>query len=202
MPAPNLLCAALEIALNRVLRAEPAALRRCPALAGKTLAIVPGGLGWRFVIEIDTRGVRVSSDDRMPCDVSVQAPTLRLAALALRNDAEGVGAVSGLDVRGDAELLRQFAELLKTADFDLEEWLAPVVGGAPAHRMVQGLHGFASWLHGSAQELAFSGAEYLREETGDLARAADVADWLSGVETLREHLDRAEARLQLLENHA
>lgn len=201
MPVPDLLCAGLEIALNRVLRAEPAALRRCAALAGKTIALVPGQLGWRFIIELNACGVRLFSDDATHCSVSVQAPILRLIGLGLHRTQPGLAA-AGLEVRGDAEVLRQFAEMLALADFDPEEWLAASVGDAPAHRLVQGLRGLTGWLRDGAQELAFSGAEYLREETGDLARATDVAEWLSGVETLRERLDRAAARLQQLENRS
>ena len=42
-------------------------------------------------------------------------------------------------------------------------------------------------------------AEYLREETYDLARKSDAEDWSSEVETLRDDVARLEARLKRLE---
>lgn len=202
MPAPPLLCAALEVALNRVLRAEPAALRSCGQLAGRTLAFETRDLGWRFLVEMEKRGVRLSSDDTTDCDVTVRTSTPRLLALAAR-DRHGVDRPpDDVEVRGDTELLQQFMAVLGVADFDSEEALATLVGDAAAHRAAQGFRGLCGWARQGAQDMAYSGAEYLREETGDLARAADAGEWLTGVERLREGIDRLEARIRVLETWA
>lgn len=203
MATPALLCAALEVALNRVLRVEPAAIQCCELLKDRTLVFETRDLGWCFNVQFDPRGVRVYTDASESGDVRVRASSLRLLTLAMNNPgANHKGVPDGLEVSGDTELLQQFSELLALAGFDPEEWLAPLVGDGAAHRIGQGMHGLLGWLQTSAREFAYSGAEYLREETGDLARAADVEEWLASVENLRENLDRCEARLKRVEKRS
>ena len=52
---------------------------------------------------------------------------------------------------------------------------------------------------GNTRRMADHSAEYLREETYDLARGRDVGEWMSEVEDARDSLDRLEARLRRLE---
>ena len=73
-------------------------------------------------------------------------------------------------------------------------------GDATGHRIHQGLQKFFGWGRNTAQTLGLDTAEYLREETKDLARAADVSDWMDGVDDLRDAVERFEARLARLEH--
>ncbi|HEU0276418.1 MAG TPA: SCP2 sterol-binding domain-containing protein [Rhodanobacteraceae bacterium] len=202
MRTPAVLCAGLEIALNRTLRLEPAAVAACGELSGRRLGFETTDLGWRFSVEPESRGVRVSSGGDMTDDVTIRAPSTRLIALALRplrgQNATGVGA-HGVEISGDTELLQKFSHALALAGFDFEEWLAPLVGDGPAHRLAGGLQRLFHWARNGVEEMSYSGAEYLREETGDLARSGDVEDWLAGVETLRDGIDRLDARIAQLE---
>lgn len=196
---PALLCATLEIALNRVLRSEPSALARCAALNGRTLALEATDLGWHFAIEPNAAGVRVSSDDDIDADVTARASTARLLALALRLTGGERSLPRELEVEGDAELLQTFAGILAQAGFDPEEFMAHALGDVVAHRLANGARKLLGWSRRSAQTLSYSGAEYLREETGDLARGGDVEIWMQGVERLRDDTDRLQARLERLE---
>jgi ubiquinone biosynthesis accessory factor UbiJ len=188
MSTPALLCAALEVALNRTLALEPAALALCQTLSGRVMALRCTAPDWCFILEFHPAGVRVLADDALPAQVTVSGSLGQLLGLAWRR-AQGQSSLpQGLRVEGDVDLLHQFNQLLARVDVDLEELLVPYLGDLPAHRAGQ-------W----AGTLALDTAEYLREETGDLARAADVADWLDGVERLRDGVARLEARLQRLE---
>src|SRR3546814_12369427 len=82
----------------------------------------------------------------------------------------------GLRVDGDVELLRSFNRLLAQVGFDPEEFAARFVGDAAAHRLNQGLQTLFGWGRRSADTLALDTAEYLRDETRDLARGSDVAE--------------------------
>ncbi len=196
---PSLLCAALEVALNRYLALEPAVLADCEALSGRRIALRTEAPDWRFVIEFHRGGVRVSGDTDVDAEVEVAgslATLMRLAWTVRRRDA---GVPQGLRIDGDAELLRRFNGLLADVGFDAEEFAARFVGDAAAHRLTQGLQGLFGWGRRTAGTLALDTAEYLREETRDLARAADVDDWSDAVDTLRDDVERLEARLRRLE---
>ena len=199
MSAPTLACATLEIALNRYLRLERSALEECAALDGKSIALHLADMGWTFVVEPHAAGVRVLGESEIPPDVRVAAPSMRLLQLALRSAGGAEGLPAGLEVEGDTELLTRFNALLARVGFDPEELAAKVLGDAAAHRVVGGLRELFGWGRHAAQRLSQDTAEYLSEETGDLARAGDIEDWMQGVETLREGADRLEARLALLE---
>ena len=199
MAAPALACATLEVALNRYLRLERSALEECAALDGKSIALHLADLGWTFVVEPHATGVRVLAESENPLDVRVAAPSMRLLQLTLRSAGGAEGLPAGLEVEGDTELLTRFNALLARVGFDPEELAAKVLGDAAAHRVVGGLRELFGWGRHAAQRLSQDTAEYLSEESGDLARSGDIEEWMQGVETLREGADRLEARVALLE---
>ena len=199
MTAPALACAGLEIALNRYLRLERSALEECAALSGKSIALHVADLGWTFVVEPHNTGVRVAPEAEVPPDVRVAAPSLRLLQLGLRAAGGKEGLPAGLEIEGETELLTRFSALLARVGFDPEELAAKLLGDAAAHRVVGGLRELFGWGRHAAQRLSQDTAEYLSEESGDLARSGDIEEWMQGVDTLREGADRLEARLALLE---
>lgn len=199
MSAPALLCAAAEIALNRYLRLERSVLDECGRLEGRSIALEASDLGWTLIIEPIAGGVRVGSEIGQRPDVTVRAPGLRLLRLGLDSAAGRDGLPGGLEIAGDAELLNRFNALLARVGFDPEEWAAKLLGDAAAHRLVGGLRGLFGWTRHAAERLTLDTAEYLSEEREDLARTADVGEWMDAVDALREGADRLEARIAQLE---
>ena len=201
MSAPALLCAAMEIALNRHLALEPAVLAQCARLDRRIIELRTETPAWAFCLEFHAAGVRVMPEAPRPPDVRVSGRLQTLFQLALSAAREGgdAGIPSGLRVEGDVEPLQRFSRMLAEVGFDAEEFAARFIGDAAAHRAVAGLRGLFDWGRRSAATLGLDAAEYLREETGDLARAADVADWSAGVEKLRDDVARFEARLRRAE---
>jgi ubiquinone biosynthesis protein UbiJ len=199
LSAPALLCAALEIALNRYLALEPAALADCAKLSGRVIALEAEGPGWEFFLRPHAGGVQVLDASDRPPDVRIRARPLRLMQQALRAGEGDASTLSGVQVEGDAGLLQQFSTLLARVGFDLEEWLARSMDGGAAHRLSDALKGFAGWTRSSASTLALDTAEYLREETRDLAHRADAEAWMKEVDALRERADGLASRLARLE---
>jgi ubiquinone biosynthesis protein UbiJ len=202
MMAPSVLCAALEIGLNRYLRLEPAVVAECEKLSGRVIELRMVAPSWSFFIEFDRGGVRVLPGLERAADVSVSGPMTTLLRLAFKTASGDASLPGGLSVEGDTELLTRFNRLLASVGFDPEEIAAKIVGDAAAHRLTQGAAKLFGWGGKTANTLALDTAEYLREETRDLARAEDVADWMDAVDQLRESTDRLEARLSLLEQGA
>jgi ubiquinone biosynthesis protein UbiJ len=201
--APSLFCAALEVALNRYLRLEQAALEDCASLEGKVIGLAIADLGWTFFIEPIPSGVRVAGDFERAPDVLVTASGLKLLGLVFSIAARRrEGLPQGITVDGDTELLTRFNAILRRVGFDPEEMIARLIGDSAAHRVVSGLKGLLGWGRTAAERLSLDTAEYLVEETGDLARAADVADWMDEVDQMRDTIERIEARLDILEQKA
>lgn len=202
MMTPSLVCAGAEIALNRTLRLEPEVLAECAKLEGRVIGLRLGGLDWDLFIEFMPGGVRVLPQLERMADVSVSGAPEVVLRLALRAAAGESGLPQGLRVEGDPELLLRFQKLLARAGFDPEELLEPLIGGPAAHRVVQGVGALLGWGRKTAGTLALDTAEYLREETRDLARREDVEEWMDAVDHLRDGAERLEARLNRLESRA
>jgi ubiquinone biosynthesis protein UbiJ len=202
MSAPALLCAAMEVALNRHLALEPAVLAQCANLSGRIIELHSEAPDWTFCLEFHAQGVRVAPESPRKADVRVTGRARTLLQLALNAAREGrdAGIPSGLRVEGDVEPLQRFSRMLAEVGFDAEEFAARFLGDELAHRAVRGLGSLLGWTRRSAATLGLDAAEYLREETGDLARGADVADWSAGVDKLRDDAARFEARLRRAES--
>jgi len=179
---PGLLIGGLEIPLNRYLRLEPSAIAECARLAPRTIALQVTQPEWTFVIEFTANGVRVMSEAPKPADVSVSAPLSAFAKLGAASARGESGLPSGIKVDGDAELLTRFNKLIASVGFEIEEVFAKYMDGGAAHRLAEGLQDFLGWSRKTADTLMLDTAEDLREETGDLARAADVEEWSDGVD--------------------
>lgn len=198
---PGLLCATLEVALNRTLRLEPEVLEDFARLDGRVLAFTVDGLDWDFFIECIPSGVRVLPSFERKADAHVHGGAIGYTQLAAGLRRGETTLPSGVSVDGDAELLHRFARLLSRVGFEPEELIARFVGDGPAKRLVGGLKDMFGWGGNSAKTVGLNAAEYLREETYDLARKVDADDWSEAVETFRDDVSRLEARVKLLARH-
>ena len=199
MTAPAILCATVEVALNRTLRLEPEVLADFARLQGKLLALTVDGPDWSFHVECLADGVRVAAEAPKKPDVELRGGAILLSRLAAQFARGETTLPPGIELQGDAELLHRFARLLARIGFDPAEVVARYIGDGAAQRLVGGLRSILGWGRNSADTLSLDTAEYLREETRDLARRVDAEEWMDAVDTLREDTDRLEARLMQLE---
>jgi ubiquinone biosynthesis accessory factor UbiJ len=197
-PAP--LAGALEVALNRYLRIEPDAEAAISKLNGKRIAVVLTPINWQLLFEVLPSGVRVAADETEPAPhVTLTGSPVTLMARAAEMARGAAFSAQGLQVSGEAETLRQFAAAVDLVGADVEEWLAPWLGDVIAHRAAGALRSLFAFGQRAFSELGSNAAEYLQEETYDLARRVDVDEWMESVELLRDGVDRFEARLQRVE---
>lgn len=104
------------------------------------------------------------------------------------------------DVRidGDAELAQKFRELALLLRPDLEEELSLVVGDVPAHQLGRFARAAFAWTRKATSTTVRNAAEYLGHERRDLIPRSEADQFLQGVDTLREDVDRLAARIDLL----
>lgn len=199
MRAPSVLCGAMEIALNRHLAQEPTVLDECAKLNQRGIALHIQHLDWTFFLEFHPQGLRVMPEFTGDVDVRVSGAPSTFFKL-LRQVAQNDGGIPpGLRVEGDPELLTRFAKMVARAGFDPEEIIAKYLGDAAGHRVWQGVSSFFQWGRKTTDTLALDTAEYLREETRDLARGTDAREWMDQVDDLRDAVERFEARLSRME---
>jgi ubiquinone biosynthesis protein UbiJ len=188
---------ALEAALNRGLALDSEAKNALVALEGRRIGIELQGLGLAFAVRASNGRLQVGPHWDAERDLNLRATPSSLLAFAMkRGDSPARG--GKVEISGDADLARRIEKLLRGFKPDIEEAFAQTFGdvlGVPLARAVQ--NAFA-WTAESAQAFAQDSADFLRDDTRDLAASAEIDGFLDEVDALRERADRLRARIERL----
>ncbi len=205
----SVLLPTIEKLLNRGLPRSPRAREICAQLAGRRVAVEIRGVGC-FALSCDGSVLSVASDGAggdtgasnadarvSNADARVSAGPLALLALA------GPGAPATLrrgdvQIDGDADIAERFHELVRLLRPDLEEELALAIGDVPAHEIARFARAALRWGRGAAGTAIRNLAEYLAHERADLVSSPEGRQLLTGIDALREDVDRLEARIAAL----
>jgi ubiquinone biosynthesis accessory factor UbiJ len=189
-----MLTATIENLLNRGLPRSPRAQQLCAQLKGRSLAIVVGEMAR---VHVASNGATLEiTTGAAPADATLAGGPFALLALAGEAPERLVqrGAVT---IVGDEQLAQQFRELAKLLRPDLEEELAQLLGDVPAHQLGRLARLGALWTRRAATTTLTNLAEYLGHERGDLVPRNEGEQFLRGVDSVREDLERLEARLEI-----
>jgi ubiquinone biosynthesis accessory factor UbiJ len=209
-----MLTSTLENVLNRGLPRSPRAQQLCAELAGRRVGICVAALPSAYVLVESTgtslklSGVTAGTPvdapppDAPPADAPPDVMIVTggpLSLLALSGSApEAVLQRGDVRIEGDAELAQKFRELALLLRPDLEEELSLVLGDVPAHQLGRFARAAFGWTRKAATTTVRNVAEYLGHERQDLVPRSEAEQFLQGVDTLREDVDRLAARIDLL----
>lgn len=192
-----MLRATLGNLLNRGLPRSPRARQLVAELEGRTLDVEVRDL---VRLRVSSNGLTLDID--LPRGNTVASATIAggpLSLLALAGES-GQAVIQRGDVRisGDTDVAQSYRELAQLLRPDLEEELSLVIGDVPAHQL-----GRLARLGGrfgvrAAETTLKNLAEYLGHERGDLVSRNEGDEFLRGVDSVREAVDRLEARLDVL----
>jgi ubiquinone biosynthesis protein UbiJ len=132
-------------------------------------------------------------------DVVIEGPLSGLVQLALAEGDMAALSDSGVTITGRADLAQKFERLLSLSRPDPEEELAGVIGDAAAHRVGEAVRQVADWGRRSGAIMAANVREFLQEESRDLPSRYEMDRFERDVQTLRDDVERTEARLRRLE---
>lgn len=184
---------AVELALNAAIEGSSAARADLKRLEGKVIAFELTGLPLRFYFLPQPGRLTVAADYHGDTDIRVSAPPASLLSAALQRDD---APPKGMQINGDAETAQVFSRLLKQADLDWEELLSRHTGDVAAHEVGKAVRGLHRWGRDAASRLGLDLAEYLQYESRDLPSRREVAEFLTGVDRLRDDAERLDARLK------
>lgn len=191
----------LENVLNRNLAESPSARARCRRLEGRVLAVhvlgVPLSVYFRSLG--DTMSVTLTHEGRP--DAVLTGSAIGLAGIIGTRPESGLRSGS-VRIEGDAEVAQSFRDLLKSVEPDVEEELSRVIGDVAAHQVGNIARGALEFGRRAATTLAENLAEYLQEESRDLPVRTEVEEFIDAVDDLRDDVDRAEARIALIERRS
>lgn len=186
----------IENVLNRGLPRSPRARQICRELQGHRVGVEVSGFT-RLVIESTGETLQLTRDASAATEAEIIGGPLSLLALAGESP-EAVLQRGDVQIRGDVELAQKFRELALFLRPDIEEEVSKVLGDVPAHHLGRVARAAFGWTRNAASTSVRNVAEYLAHERQHLVPRAEADQLLKGVDTLRENVDRLEARIELL----
>lgn len=183
--------------LNRNIRETTPALKLCRELDGAVIAVRVRDTGIAAFFIVDDDHIDVVADTDAEPDLVIDGTLLTLARM-LGQSGESAIRNGSLELTGEARLAQRFQRLLSLARPDLEEELSSVVGDVAAHRIGALARGVGRWGKAASETMSANIREYLQEETGNVPSRYEVDRFTEELGTLRDDVDRAEARLERL----
>lgn len=190
---------ALESALNRALALDPETGEAIRRLDGRRIELTLESPPLALALRVDGERLVVGPvDPGNEPDLAVRttlAGMLSQLPFLRRDDAPPVGKVR---VAGDADLARQLQRLAERFDPDWQKPFTTVFGEVIG---VQVASAFATALRGARQfggTMARNAAEYVTEESRDVAGRDELAAFHDDVDTLRDGVERLAARISRL----
>lgn len=195
---------ALERVLARItaraLQDSPRTAALLSQLRDRRLLLTVRGTPLRLLIESSGEQLRAVLDTHLRADAHIDGAPLSLLALA-GEDAQAVIRRGDVRIDGDLDVAQRFRDLAMLLRPDLENELAPLLGRSGAHLAMRGLRQALDWGRGALWTSAQNVADYMAHESRTLVSLAEAEHYLSGVEQLREQLDRLDARVVHIDRH-
>jgi ubiquinone biosynthesis protein UbiJ len=183
--------------LNRNIVATTPARELCEQLSGTSVAIRVRDTALAMYFTIGDSAVELSTDSESDPDVVITGSLLTLARIAGTSGEQAIRDGS-LELTGDAEAAQAFQTLLGFAAPDIEEELSGVIGDVAAHRLGETARGVRNWARAARSTMASNIREYVQEESRDVPSRYETERFSSRVDSLRDDVDRLEARLNRL----
>ena len=186
--------------LNRNIRETTPARELCEKLDGAVIAVNVDNTAmstW-FIVHEDV--LELTTDYDGEPDVIISGSLLTLARMG---GDPGLAALRDgtLELTGDAHMAERFQRLLSLAKPDLEEELSGLVGDVAAHRVGEVIRGIGKWGRDARSTMGANIREYLQEESRDAPSRYEVDRFADDVGTLRDDVDRLEARIKRLQDN-
>ena len=183
--------------LNRNIRETTSARELCHDLDGTVVAVNVRSTGLAAWFEVNGDGVNIAGESDKEPDVIITGSLLTLAQMAGQSGESAIRDGS-LELSGDARKAQAFQRLLSLARPDIEEELSGVIGDVAAHRLGELARGVGRWRQEVHETMAANIREYLQEESGELPSRYEAERFAEDVDTLRDDVERSEARLNRL----
>jgi ubiquinone biosynthesis protein UbiJ len=198
-PLPRAFAGLLEGAINRVLALDPDSAKRVLGLQGKCLQLDIEGLEIILFLTFESGNVRVGLDHDGEPDTVIRGSPFALFGMAAPGDASQWG-LPGTDVNiaGNANLARDLERLFSQLDPDWQKPFTELFGDTLGYQLATGIEQALRALRDAAGQTAGMAASYLRDETGELLRPAEMKEFSRAVDALRYATDRLQARLDAM----
>lgn len=189
---------AVEASINTALEYDPATQQAIGELTGKVLAIDCTLPPLKFYAIHGDNTIHLMGQYEGEPDTTLRGSALALASLAIDGQDRVSFFDTGVEVRGDHDLLRQIKKILKNLEVDWEAALSQLIGDVPAHLIGESLRTSARWQKELAERASHAAAEFSQEEVRLTPSRHEVDAFNSEVKHLANDVERLSARINKL----
>lgn len=189
----------LELAVNQVLALDAASSTRLGALQGQTLAVEVQQPSFTFYVQIYGNKLHLSPRYEGEPTTTLTGSAAALASLLLHGASLTNLKAHNLELRGSVGFAQQLQALLRDLNIDWEFHLSRLIGDIPTQAMADGLRGVGRYAEQTAQRIGDDVRDFLLEEGRLLPTPAELDAFYAAIAALELRIDRAAARLALLE---
>lgn len=188
----------LDAAINRYLSLDPEVQAKLAELEGRVIAVQITGVNRSLYFFPHQAGMNVAEQYQGPADTTLRGSPIALLKMGMSRDVAPLMLKGEVEIEGDVRLGRRFKKILSEMDVDWEEYLARVIGDAPAHNLFSLAKKIINWGQQAGTDVAADISEYLQEESRDVVSKPELEMFYEEVDALRTRLDRAQARFDAL----
>jgi ubiquinone biosynthesis protein UbiJ len=199
MSFSGLVYAGLEEAVNRYLAMDPQARDQMAGLHGKVIAFEILGTGMTLYLVPGPGRLQVLEVHEGDPDCRLRGTPLALAQMNDRKASSDKLFSGEVEISGDTQLAHQFGKILGAMDIDWEEQLSLYTGDIIAHEAGRFIRQASHWGRRTLDTLGLDVKEYLQEELRTLPVREEIDGFLSGVDTLRDDVERLQVRVARLQ---
>jgi len=186
----------LEVLVNRLLSMDEEGRAALRGLAGNTVAVVLDDTRYRLSLRITADGMVVDEGPAPDAEVTIRGTPAAFLGFLRGEKAASAGRI---DISGDVALAQEFQAVLKNLELDWEESLSSLIGDTLARKAGNLIRGTARFITQTRHTLEADISEYLRYETEVLPDRAEIDEFNSAVDTLRNDVERLKIRITRLQ---
>ena len=187
-----------EATLNRLLKLDPASMRRMAALTGRVLHISVTQPNTECYLLADKQGLMLQGSCAQPGDCHISGTAASLFTFLTSQDISPDLNSLNISVSGDRALANEVQALITDLEIDWEALLAPWTGDIAAHEIGQASRAALNWGQAAMKSIRLNLQEYLQEESRSLPPRGEVGYFYQQVDQLTQDTDQLAARLSRL----
>ncbi len=190
--------AALEQAVQRALRLDPASSIKLGKLDGKIFHIDLIGPGLQLYIAPQNNTINLIGYFDGDASTKVSGKPSDFIELLAADDAGSALINGNITLQGDSASLLELQAILHNLELDWEAELASLIGDMPAHQLGKAIRSGAKWGKQTHNSLLRQVEEYIHEEGRLAPPRAELEDFYHDVSKLKDDTDRLAAKIAQL----
>ncbi|MBK1647066.1 ubiquinone biosynthesis accessory factor UbiJ [Rhabdochromatium marinum] len=198
IPIPDAVLLSLQESVNRFLALDPEGAERLSDVQGQVLLIELEGFGTRLFVVPGHHSLGLYSIYDAEPDCTVRGTPAALLRLSLTDHREDEIFAGSVEMIGDNQVAQRIGDVFRNLDIDWEEPLARLFGDSVARHICQQARSTKAWAERGGETLTQNVREFLQEEGRLLPSDQELRQFLTGVDILRDDVERLAARIERL----